>query len=78
MTIVSSNEFNTNQEKYLDLAINNQVFIQRGDNMLVVQNIGHYAESEEIFEPDDDFYRSIPMTEVQDRIVGYIQKKYAK
>ena len=36
MTIVSSTEFVTNQEKYFDLALEEQVFIQKGDNMFLL------------------------------------------
>ena len=38
MTVVSTKEFITNQKKYFDLALNEQVIIQRGNNMFVVQN----------------------------------------
>ena len=37
MTIVSSKDFAANQEKYFDLALNEQLIIQRGDNMFIVQ-----------------------------------------
>jgi len=36
MTVVSSKEFKTNQDKYLRLAINEQIFIKRGSNMLTL------------------------------------------
>jgi len=38
MTVVSSKEFVANQEKYFDLALNEQLIIQRGNNKYVVQN----------------------------------------
>ena len=34
MTVVSTKEFNTNQDKYFDMALDEQVFIQKGDNKL--------------------------------------------
>ena len=37
MTVVSSKDFAANQEKYFDLALNEQLIIQRGDNMFIVQ-----------------------------------------
>jgi len=36
MTLVNSREFVTNQKKYFDLAINEQIFIKRGKNMFIV------------------------------------------
>jgi len=39
MTVISSKEFNTNQEKYFDLALNEQVFIQRGGYMFIVTRV---------------------------------------
>jgi len=39
MTVVSTKEFVTNQNKYFDLALNEQVIIQRGNNMFVVQHL---------------------------------------
>jgi len=38
MTVVSTKKFVTNRKKYFDLALNEQVMIQRGNNMFVVQN----------------------------------------
>ena len=36
MTIISSKEFATHQEKYFELALNEHVFVQRGNNMFIV------------------------------------------
>ena len=36
MTLISSREFVTNQKKYFDLAVNEQVFVKRGKNMFTV------------------------------------------
>ena len=36
MTIVSSKEFNTHQEKYLDLALDEEIFVKRGDYTYMV------------------------------------------
>ena len=63
MTVVSTKEFNINQEKYFDLALKDDIIIQRGDNMFIVQSFEPNNEADEIFEPDDDFYRSITMDE---------------
>ena len=63
MTVVSSKEFLTNEDKYFNLALNDHVIVQREDNMFIVQNFAPNDEPDEIFEPDDDFYRSITMDE---------------
>jgi len=46
MTLVSSREFVTNQKKYFDLAINEQVFIKRGKNMFIVSRADEDDDSE--------------------------------
>jgi len=68
MTIVSSKEFNTNQDKYLDMALDEEICIKKGDNMFVVQNYIPNDEPDILCEPDDDFYRSITMEEAIIRV----------
>jgi len=75
MTVISTKEFITNQKKYFDLALNEQVFIQRGSRMFVVTKANEPKLKYK--EPDDDLRRAIPMEEVRDSIIGYIQKKHA-
>jgi len=36
MTVVSSKDFASNNDRYFDLALNEQIFIQRGNNMFMV------------------------------------------
>jgi len=74
MTVVSSKEFATNEEKYFDLAMNEKLFVQRDNIFFMVKNM----EPDHIFEPDEDFYRSIPIEDVRDKIVGYMRKKITK
>jgi hypothetical protein len=64
MTVVSSKEFSTHQDKYFDLAMNDHVIIQRGNSMFIVQSFIPNNEPDVIFEPDDDFYRSITADEL--------------
>jgi len=78
MTVVSSKEFAINEDKYFDLAMNEQVFVQRNNMMFIVQNMAQNIEQDVVFEPDEDFFRSIPMEEVRDKIVGYMRKKCSK
>ena len=71
MTVVSSKEFVGNEDKYFDMALDEQVIIQKGDNMFFLiyknmddMNIYHDASVyEEILEPDDDFRSAISMDE---------------
>jgi hypothetical protein len=79
MTVVSTKEFNANQEKYWDMALNGSVYIQRGDNLFIVQNFAQNDEEpDEVFEPDDDFYRSITMDELRASAHAHIDKLFAK
>ena len=79
MTVVSSKEFVTNQKKYFDLAVSEQVFIKRGKNTfhLICTNTDEMI----YHEPDEDFYRAIPMDEFKKKalaIAEKIDKLYAK
>jgi hypothetical protein len=78
MTIVSTKEFNTNQEKYLDIAMNGQVYIRRGDCMFLVVKADNHEESDVVFEPDEDFYSSISMEEVRERLHKVVDKLYSQ
>ena len=81
MTVVSGQEFATNQNKYFDMAMKEQVFVQRGNNMfhLLYTNNDDVAAKERIYyEPDEEFYQSISLEEVRDRLHKFIEKLYAK
>ena len=85
MTVVSTKEFNTNQDMYFDMALNEQVFIQKGDNMFFLlyknvddMNMYHDASVyEEVLEPDDDLRRAITAEELLERIHEDIRRKFA-
>ena len=77
--VVSTKEFNTYQDKYLDLAVNEEVCIERGNGMFRLMYLPleiQYPE-QSILEPDDDLRSAIPMTEVRDRVIDYIRRKNA-
>jgi len=85
MTVVSSTDFKSNQDKYLEMALHERVFIQNGDQMLLLiytntpdeMNTYHDASVyEEALEPDDDFRRTITVDEVFDAVKDNIRKKY--
>ena len=68
MSIVSTQKFNSHQEKYFDLALRDNVIVQRDNNMFIVQKFIPNDESDVICEPDDDFYRYITMDEAIIRV----------
>ena len=74
MTVVSRQEFVNNDEKYLDLALNDTIIIQRGDNLFFVQNVTQNADSDVIFEPDEEFYHSLTTTEARMKTHAAIDK----
>ena len=79
MTVVSTKEFNTNQERYFDMAKNEQIVIRRGKNMFHLS----YAPVEipypeqEILEPDDDLRSGITKEEFKERAHKIVQSFFA-
>ena len=74
MIVVNTQEFKTNQDKYLDMALDEEVCIKKGDNMFSVQYLIPNNEPDVVFEPDDDFYRSITLDELFDGVKKHIDK----
>jgi len=70
MTIVSTKEFD------FDMALRNDVIVQKGDNMFIVQKLAN-DEPDIICEPDDDFYRSITIDELRESAHKHIHKLFA-
>ena len=88
MTVVNSKEFASHQDKYFEIAMDEQVFIQKGDNMFLLiykniddMNIYHEASVyDEVLEPDDDFHRAFSAEEFREKLIEVIDrvdKKYA-
>jgi len=75
MTLVSTKEFSANQEKYFDMAIDEQVFVQRGDYMFIVARANEPKWEHK--KPDEKFRAAIPIDEVRDRLHAHIHKLYA-
>ena len=67
MTIVNTKEFD------FDMALRNDVIVQKGDNMFIVQKLAN-DEPDIICEPDDDFYRSISGEEFKKRALEIVEK----
>ena len=74
MTVVSSKEFASNQEKYFDIAFNEQIYVQReSDNAMFVLS----REKKEYLEPDDDLRRAITGDELKKRMRVTIHNFFA-
>ena len=86
MTIVSSKEFVNNENKYFDMALEEHVYIQKGDNMFLllyknVNDMDSYHDAsvyEEILEPDDDLRRAISADEFKKRCLQAVDKIFDK
>ena len=84
MTLVSSNEFAVNQQRYLSLARKEDVCIQNDEEgmyRLLYTPIEMKYPPQPIFEPDEDFYNSITADEFKERaieMVRRIHKMYEK
>ena len=84
MTVVNCKEFVGNEDKYFDMALDEQVIIQKGDNMFFLiyknmddMNIYHDASVyEEILAPDDDFRSAVSMDEFRKRARVMVENVY--
>lgn len=76
MRVISSSELRNNMKKYLDLASNETILIQRGRNETFV------LTRQEYLEPDDDLKRAISAKEllkgVEDDIRTTYREKHGK
>jgi len=79
MTLVSSKEFISNEDKYFDLALNGGVCIQRGDYLfhLVCAPFEEQYPPQPFLEPDDDLRRAISMDELRKSAHAHIHKLFA-
>jgi len=72
MTVVSIKEFQSNQNRYFDLAKSENVYIRRGDSLFIV------AKSPETYkEPDDDLRKAVSMEVVRVRLHTHVNKLFA-
>jgi len=79
MTVVSTKEFNTNQEKYFNMAVNEDVCIKNGEFFfhLIYKPID-MIDKQVTLQPDDDFRRAITKDELLKGIYEDISKRFAK
>ena len=81
MTVVSSKEFLSNGKKYFDLALNEQVFVKRGDYMfhIICSNYDTATKREQkILQPDDDLRRAITGKEFRKSAMEIVEKVHYK
>ena len=80
MTVVSSKEFNIHQDKYLDMALDEEIFVQRGNLMYHLtfnsQVEPQYSE-QPVLAPDDDLRNAIGKEEFKKRAHEIIHNFYA-
>lgn len=72
MKVISSSELRNNMKKYLDLAVNEKIIIQRGRNETFV------LSKEDYLEPDEDLKRAITGQELLKGIEADIREAYRK
>jgi len=79
MTVVSSKEFSTNQKKYFDMAVDDDVCIKSDEYIfhLICQPV-NIIDEQVVLQPDDDFRRAITKDELLKGIYEDIAKRFAK
>ena len=70
MTIISSKEFVSNDDKYFELAMKEQIFVQRDNMMFIVTKVNE----NQFKKPDEDFRRAITAGELKNRMHVVIDK----
>ena len=75
MTVVSSKEFVINEDKYFDLALDEQVTIKRGRNMFRLMYAPPETYPEQpVLEPDEELRNAITVDELLERTYERIHK----
>jgi len=79
MTVVSSKEFSTNQEKYFDMAVRGDVCVKNDKYMfyLICKPVD-IIDKQVTLQPDDDFGRAITKEELLKGIYEDIAKRFPK
>jgi hypothetical protein len=78
MTIVNSKEFAINEDTYLDMAMNDEVFVQRGNMMFIVARADEKKNKRH--QPYDDLCRAISPkpAKLSDKYKGVFTKEVGK
>jgi hypothetical protein len=80
MTVVSSKEFVANEDKYFELAMEEQICVQKDGNLFYLSGVPvemHWPE-QPVLEPDDDLRRAITMDEFRKRAREVVEKAYKR
>ena len=79
MTVVSTKEFNTDQEKYFDMAVTNDVCIKNDKYLFYLMcKPVDMIDRQVVLQPDDDFRRAVTKDELLEGIYEDIAKRFAK
>ena len=75
MTVVSAKEFNIHQDEYLDMALDEEVFVKRGEYMYHLQcsNFDTVTKPQAVSEPDDDLRNAVSMDEFRKRAMQMVE-----
>jgi hypothetical protein len=71
MTVVSAKEFNIHQDKYLDMALDEEIFLQRGNLMYHLTFNSHVdtqSLEQPVLAPDDDLRNAITADELKKKM----------
>ena len=77
MTVISTQEFVDNQNKYFNMAINQDVCIKRDEGMFQIRYNPveeNYVKKPKYKQPDADFYRAISGEEFKKRALEIVEK----
>ncbi|MCL2027519.1 MAG: hypothetical protein FWG79_03425 [Bacteroidales bacterium] len=77
MQVVSSTEFATHQQKYFNLARQQQVFVRDGDYTLKIISEPTVRE-QKILQPDDDLCNSLSAEEFKKGAIEIVRKVHHK
>jgi len=75
MTIVSSKEFMSNENKYFDMAMTEEIFVKRENMLFVVTRVDENRPKKRL-KPDDDLRRAITMDELREGVLEDIHQFY--
>jgi endo-beta-N-acetylglucosaminidase D len=79
MTVVTSKEFAINKDTYFDMAMNEDVFVQRDNIMFIVARAGENNKKKHL-QDDDNLRRAISpkTTKLSDKYRGVFTKEVGK
>ena len=64
MAVVSSKDFVSNEDKYFEMAMNEDIFVKRGNMMFIVTLLNDNKQKIRL-KPDDDLRRAITINELR-------------